>query len=580
MANAFNIGLDFGSVGWRAAYADGETVTALSLPTEWEYADPWLHCERVGDSLDGIRFPAFKEQLAFASNARGVVSGRFRYLYEAAASQTGRPPGQLVVTAPALYSSANREALRVTALASGFGDVHLLNDSMACAIAHATRHPNASQMLVYCIGYAGFELGLIRASKGRYRAVAYEGGLIPSGADLDTLIARSWFIFLVEHGLWPHSTEYPLPNWLTLRDLSQHAREQLSTDKVSSLALPFEINGLPAILPGVLIRSRLDAVVGPAIDQSLEAAEKLLEDTGLSAADLDAVLLVGGLAAMPRLRQGFEQRFGRPPAVGDSRLLAEGAAYYAAKLGGPLATDTAVVRGMDFNFRSPLTLGLSPAPLGDKPAATTFSVNLRPRETAAPLSTTSLESLLDIRERLFQQARTLIAEGAVEKASGFLQGVTEEAQALLSRMPAQGASKWKLAKALETLNALLDDGRLQQAVEMSHQIYGLDREDALTFRRMQEVHVQAAEAMNTVDGYKKAIEWLSCALDHDKTDRQIRERVAERRLLHASQMAALGRTEEALKAIDECLRDSPDHPGARELSARISAPSVKDVKSG
>jgi hypothetical protein len=581
MPDTINIGLDFGSLGWRAAFAQEDAVTSLPVPPSWDDAAQWLFCERIADTIDGIHFPAVKENLGAAPGAREIAHARFAELYALAGKQTGRQPGHLVVAVPALYPSSNRGILRETALACGFADVHLLNDSMAAAIAHTNSQAGSSVVLVYSIGYAGFEIGLIRTSKGRYRAVAYEGGAAPSGAELDAIIARSWLLSLVDHGLWSRSRQYPVANWLTLRNLAQHAKERLSTEEIAPLSLPFELNGLHAILPGSLVRARLDSVVAPAIGRSLDAAEKLLEDTGLTAAALDAVLLVGGPAAMPSLQRAIEERFGRPPVIGDRALLAAGASLYSARLGGAPATDTAVIRGMDFNTTATLPATLSPVQSGYARSETVFSLNFGTAGPSAPLAATSLETLLQIREKLFQQARALIAEDAYEKASGFLQGVTEEAQALLARVPTQApVQKWKLAESLQMISDLLAGGRLQQAVEVSHQIYALDQEDPLIFRRMLEVHLQAARAMQTIDGYKKSIEWLDCALAHDRTNRKIQEEIAERHFLHAQQVAALGRAAEAQKAIQDCLQFVPDHAGAREFASRVSSPPFTDAKQG
>src|SRR5262249_48378162 len=63
MPSTINIGVDFGSLGWRAAFSDSEGVTALQVPAEWSDAAKWLLCEHTGGSIDGVRFPAIKDRL-------------------------------------------------------------------------------------------------------------------------------------------------------------------------------------------------------------------------------------------------------------------------------------------------------------------------------------------------------------------------------------------------------------------------------------------------------------------------------------------------------------------------------------
>src|ERR1051326_4229072 len=147
MGEPINIGLDFGSLGCRAAYVPGDEALPLPATERWSAPEQWLTCEREPSSVLGVQFPSLKNLLGMETPKPGdavtapvaTVRGMLVDLRRVTEELTGRPPGQLVIAVPALYSSARRTALREIALSTGFADVHLLNDGMAAVIMHLRR---------------------------------------------------------------------------------------------------------------------------------------------------------------------------------------------------------------------------------------------------------------------------------------------------------------------------------------------------------------------------------------------------------------------------------------------------------
>ena len=126
------------------------------------------------------------------------MTASFRGVRAAVEAQAGRPVGQAVVTVPARFLASQRVALRSAVLAAGFADVHLINDAMAAVLEGVAPDLPSSTALVFSSGYAGFEVGLIRAVRGHYRALGYDGWQVPAGQALDECVLLAMFDALAE----------------------------------------------------------------------------------------------------------------------------------------------------------------------------------------------------------------------------------------------------------------------------------------------------------------------------------------------------------------------------------------------
>src|SRR5689334_14447321 len=223
MVSPINIGVDFGSLGWRAAYV----AASQTVMVPWEEKDPLLErrlWQQPSQSQIGTSFPSFKsklgtgERLVLNGNARSadeLTTEDLTALSQHIAVQTSQPIGQAVISVPANYSASRRAALREAALAAGFAEVHLLNDSMAAVIHFSSRNDEAATLLVYGMGYAGFEIGLVRSAHGRYRTLGYESGQTPGGAVWDELFLAAWWSYFVRQNLVlvPAPHEWNLAQW-------------------------------------------------------------------------------------------------------------------------------------------------------------------------------------------------------------------------------------------------------------------------------------------------------------------------------------------------------------------------------
>lgn len=609
MADPINIGLDFGSLGCRAACVVNNVVLPIPMSAKWDEPARWLFCERSPSSVLGVHFPSIKSRVGMedaeavtgSQSASAIVSEMLNELHSLVNEHVGRPAGHLVIAVPALYSAARRATLRELALAASFTDVHLLNDSMAAVIAHTHQREAPLTALVYSMGYSGFELGLIRVAKGHFRAIAYDGGSSPGGAGFDALIMRAFLQVLGAHNVWLPLHDFPPDKWLHVRSSAQSIKERLST-KDAELKLAGDDNRTQRLKKMKFLRKGFEQIFQDPIASTLDAMKKLVEDSNLTISDVDEVLLVGGSTRIPVLQRMIEERFSHQPITHAEGLIAQGAAFYAMRLGMTHVSEAALIMETARETDSAVTLvkvsnpaeALGESVQDDPPQAEqiadsesqtqpiVLSLNLGVAEQSgdrARASTTSssqadmasLEDVLAGRESLFQHARQLISQGLYDRAEGFLQGLMQDAQILLETIPSRPmpARKLEVDKAFHLSDELLDSGRFQQAVEHAHYAYTLDPENPEVFQRMIDIHCRAAMAHSSIDGYEKSMQWLNCAFDHDRTNTVIHDRIAERHFIHAQQIIEQGNLNEALRAVEHCLYFSPEHAEAKRLKVTL-----------
>lgn len=585
MPEPLSIGLDFGGLGCRAAYQSGGQMVFLLGGDPRLAAAQWLRCERSPSSLIGVRFPSLKSKIGSDGEANATLRESLAGIRRTAEQISGRPAGRAVVSVPALYPSSKRTALREIAAQAGFAEVHLLNDGMAAVMSHAGRDASPRTLLVYGAGYSGFEIALIRVAKGRYRSLGYEGGTVAGGAAFDAVVLRGCLQAWTVHGLWKPGQDLSDEAWLGFRARAQDLKEALgSRDSAGLMSM-----GMMITFP----RAGLSRAVRDLMDGSLEAADKLLDDASHKRGDVDEILLVGGSAHMAAVREAMAHHFGRDPVLLPETALARGASLFAAELGAlPAAemgapagdemeepeTEDPAVPVVQVRLSSADASATEPEPSSSKPG-TVFSLDLappmpaegrlRPDDTAPAAS---LEKAAAYWRRIMAYVRKLIADGAYDRASGFLRGLGENAQGLMESLPNRAGAGGAIAaeESLSRAHDLLDARDFPQAVVETHRAYQFDPETPAVFQQMIDIHCQAAMAYDSPEGYPTAMKWLMCALSHDRTNQEIHQRIAERSYLHASQVAAGGDIDGALRALEECLYYDRDHAGANALRDRLS----------
>jgi tetratricopeptide (TPR) repeat protein len=571
-----NLGVDFGGTGLRAAYAiPGEPVRFVELPsTHW----PWLLYEPARSSRLAVAFPSLKSRLGVTASVpidgrltspSSLVTRALEAVRRRVEGEGSMAVGKAVISVPARYTSAQRAALRDAALQAGLAEVQLINDSVAAVIAQASQ---SGTFLVYAMGYGGFELGLVRAASGRHRVLGYEGASAPGGSTLDLQVLAGWIETLRLHRLLPDMSRLDTANWLQLRGAAQRVKEELGAKE--QVMFPLHPHRADRMVTRVLFeRAGFEANLRETVATTIDQARALLEQSHLTTADVDTVLLVGGSTRMRSLQAIVETALGVKPALAQPEDVARGAALHADRLGGmpPSGHEDRVAEAADqvegaVGETSVLTATVVTTPSPDSAGVEWLVPAAENRGSlqgdAAPGPPRELD-----------EARRLADQGQGDQAVALLRQVIAEAQALLDQVvgtaaPSSSASPGAL-RSIALARALLGQHKYEEAVSASHAAFEQARESPDVFEAMIDVHCQAAMSEVTVEGFPDAERWLRCAYSHDQSNAQVREFLAQRTYLHARQLSRLGQRKEALRALDECLTWDPGHRAGQDLQQSL-----------
>jgi molecular chaperone HscA len=252
-----------------------------------------------------------------------------------------------VITVPAYFDDAQRQATRDAARLAGLNVLRLLNEPTAAAIAYGLENGSEGVYAVYDLGGGTFDVSILRLTKGVFEVVATGGDTALGGDDFDALI--------VEHvsASVPGARDWSAQDRRALMMAARAARERLSSEEQTSVALVLR-DGTQIESP--LGRAQFEALAEPLIQRTLACARRALRDAELQTADVQGVVMVGGATRMPVVQRAVGILFGKTPLtdLDPDRVVALGAALQANLLAGNRAP------GEDWLLLdvTPLSLGL------------------------------------------------------------------------------------------------------------------------------------------------------------------------------------------------------------------------------
>ena len=272
---------------------------------------------------------------------------------ETAESYLGEAVTQAVITVPAYFNDAQRQATKDAGKISGLEVLRIINEPTAAALAYGLDKKKSGTVAVYDLGGGTFDISILEIGDGVFEVKSTNGDTHLGGEDFDLqIIDYLADEFKKDNAIDLRSDKLALQR---LKEAAEKAKIELSSSTETEVNLPFitaDQTG-PKHLTIKLSRAKLEAIVGDLLNQSLKPCEQALKDAGLQAADIDDVILVGGMTRMPKVTEIVKNFFGKEPnkGVNPDEVVASGAAIQ----GGVLQGDVKDVLLLDV---TPLSLGI------------------------------------------------------------------------------------------------------------------------------------------------------------------------------------------------------------------------------
>ena len=272
---------------------------------------------------------------------------------EAAEQHLGEKVEKAVITVPAYFNDAQRQATKDAGKIAGLEVLRIINEPTAAALAYGLEKNDGKKIAVYDLGGGTFDVSILEIGDGVFEVKSTNGDTFLGGEDFDLRIG----VYLAdefkkEQGVDLRKDKLALQR---LKEEAEKAKKELSSVTQYEVNLPFiSMNASgPLHLNVKLSRAKLEALVEDLIKKTVGPCEQALKDAGLKKSDIDEVILVGGMTRMPKVVETVKEFFGREPhkGVNPDEVVALGAAVQAGVLGGE-------VKDVLLLDVTPLTLGI------------------------------------------------------------------------------------------------------------------------------------------------------------------------------------------------------------------------------
>ncbi|MDK2761761.1 MAG: molecular chaperone DnaK [Sphingopyxis sp.] len=272
---------------------------------------------------------------------------------ETAEAYLGEKVEQAVITVPAYFNDAQRQATKDAGKIAGLEVLRIINEPTAAALAYGLDKTENKTIAVYDLGGGTFDISILEVGDGVFEVKSTNGDTFLGGEDFDSKVVE--FLadtFKKDEGIDLRGDKLALQR---LKEAAEKAKIELSSAATTEVNLPFitaDANG-PKHLVKTITRADLEKLVEDLVKRTLEPCKKAIKDAGISASEIDEVVLVGGMTRMPRVREVVKDFFGKEPHTGvnPDEVVAIGAAIQA----GVLQGDVKDVLLLDV---TPLSLGI------------------------------------------------------------------------------------------------------------------------------------------------------------------------------------------------------------------------------
>ncbi len=324
---------------------------AVTNPTNTVFAVKRLIGRRIDDSMiakdkknlpysivDGGNGDAWVEVKGEKYSPSQISAFILQKMKETAESYLGETVTQAVITVPAYFNDAQRQATKDAGKIAGLEVLRIINEPTAAALAYGLDKKETKTIAVYDLGGGTFDITILEIDDGLFEVKSTNGDTFLGGEDFDMRIVN----YLADEFKKEHGVDLTLDKMALqrLKEAAEKAKIELSSSQQTEINQPFismdKKPGQPLHLVMKLTRAKLESLVGDLIKNSIKPCQAALKDAGLSNGDIDEVVLVGGMTRMPKVIEEVTKFFGKEPhkGVNPDEVVALGAAIQAGVLQG------------------------------------------------------------------------------------------------------------------------------------------------------------------------------------------------------------------------------------------------------